>query len=317
LVSYEVINLNNNEERLFFGDRIPEVPEEEMATAAGNQAGYVDVGTTVDYRFEVIRRQKDELLLELRARVEMVTGSDLEPGQRELWATVGLLPGQTAMLTGALKRSEYLQMKASSYELPFLSSLFAAAGAGNDLPVEETATVIFLTPSFQEKAEKTADRQGSRQTEPEPELLKPAISLVPEVPEIPAVPEVPEMPESTGTEQEDTPKTTTTDIPYIIKKSETLYGIARKFGVSAQQLIAANRLKNPGKIKTGATLIIPVPNEFIYTVKTDETLWRLARRYGTTVAVLKDLNSLAGDEIKVGQKLVLPVPAANIVNPQF
>lgn len=324
LVSYEVISLSNSEERLFFGDRVPELPEEAPAGAGGYRGGQLDVGTAVAYRFEVIPREKEELLLEVQARVDMLGGPGREPGQRELTATVGLLPGQTVMLTGALKRSEFLQMKTSGNELPFLSSLFAAAGANNDLPPDETATVIFLTPSFREKAEKTAERPAG----PAPAPLKPAVSLVPGVPkeppkaEVPVAPElpggeVPVTPVNIGAERKETSKTGTTDIPYIVKKSETLYGIARKFGVSVQQIIAANNLKNPEKIRTGTTLIIPVPNEFIYTVKTDETLWRLAKRYGTTVAVLKDLNSLAGDEIKVGQKLVLPVAATKIANPQF
>lgn len=330
LVSFETISVNDYKGRLFFGDRVPG-PEGEAAAATGYQTGYLDVGTAVDYRFEVIPREKDELLLEVQAKVEIVTGPGLAPGQRELRATVGLVPEQSVMLTGALKRSEYLQMKTAPYELPFLSSLFAA---GADVSPDETATVIFLTPYFQKKTEKTAGQEESRPTEPETESQKPEVSLVPEGPEVPGaaeveavsevppvpevpritiVPAVPEMPGSAGTE----PMAKTTGIPYVVKKSETVYGIAKKFGVSVQQLIAANHLEDPGKIKAGVTMIIPVPNEFVYTVKTDETLWRLAKRYGTTVAVLKDLNSLADDEIKVGQKLVLPVPAAKVVNPEF
>lgn len=329
LARHETRNLNNREGNLFFGDRIPGVSEKQMATTTGYQIDYIDVGTTVDYRFKFIPHQEDELLLELLAKVEMVTGPSLDPVQRELRATVGLVPEQTIIITGVLKRTEYLQMKTPSYEFPFLGSLFAATNG--DAQPDEVATVIFLTPSFQKNAEKTAGRQDSPQAEAgpdlEPEPLKPAVSLVPEaasevqtVSEVPAVslvPVVPEIPEGAGKERKDTPKANTTDIPYTVKKSETLYGIAKKFGVSVQQLTITNRLENPGEIKAGATLIIPVPNEFIYTVKTNETLWRLAKRYGTTVAVLKDLNSLAGEEIKVGQKLVLPVAAAKIANPQF
>lgn len=325
LVSFETTSLNDYKGRLFIGDRVPGIPEGEADTAAGYQTGYLDLGTAIDYRFEVIPRQKGELLLEVQAKVE-IAGPGLEPGQRELKAAVGLVPEQAVMLTGALKRSEYLQMKTAPYELPFLSSLFAA-GANADVLPEETATVIFLTPYFQEKTGETAQRQGSRPAEPE--SMKPEVSLVPEVPAVPevtTVPEVtvkPEVPETVEVPvvyqipPKEPPKAKIINIPYIVKKSETLYGIAKKFGVSVQQLITANHLEDPGKIKAGATLIVPVPNEFVYTVKTDETLWRLAKRYGTTVAVLKDLNSLANDEIKVGQKLVLPVPAAKIVNPEF
>lgn len=291
LARHEVRSLNNREGNLFFGDRIPGISEEQTATTTGYQIDYIDVGTTVDYRLKFFPHQKDELLLELLAKVEMVTGPSLDPGQRELKATVGLVPDQTVMLTGVLKRTEYLQMKTPSYEFPFLSSLFAAANG--DVPPDEAATVILLTPSFSD----------ARARAPKP-MQPPVVSLQPDSPK-----------------QEPAGKTNitgnTTDISYIIKKRDTLYGISRKFGVSAQRIITANRLQNPGMIKTGTTLVIPVPNEFIYTVKTEETLWRLAKRYGTTIAVLKDLNSLSETRIEVGQKLVLPVAAANIVNPQF
>lgn len=42
------------------------------------------------------------------------------------------------------------------------------------------------------------------------------------------------------------------------------------------------------------------------TVQPSDTLWGIAQRAGTTVAILKDLNQLSGDSIRIGQVLRLP-----------
>lgn len=192
------------------------------------------------------------------------------------------------MLTGALKRDEYMRMKGPLYEFSFLESLFGRHTDGR-IVSDSTATVIFITPSFTKKEEDATLQESPR--------LAPVLESV--------------RPESVQKEN-------ITNIPYLIKRRETLTGISKKFGVGLQSIIKANQLINPGLIKANTILMIPIPNEFIYTVKPKETIWRLAKRYGTTTAVLKDLNSLEDvTSVKVGQKLVLPVAAAKIVNPQF
>ena len=102
LVRDEVISLNNLQGRLFFGDRIPEVFEDQTDMATSYQIDYVDVGTTIDYQFKVVNRQKDELLLQLEAKVKTVGSANPVP-ERKLRAMVGLFPDQPLMLTGALR----------------------------------------------------------------------------------------------------------------------------------------------------------------------------------------------------------------------
>ncbi|MDE5931224.1 MAG: LysM peptidoglycan-binding domain-containing protein [Lachnospiraceae bacterium] len=43
-----------------------------------------------------------------------------------------------------------------------------------------------------------------------------------------------------------------------------------------------------------------------YVVRAGDTLWLLSQRYGTTVAELKRLNNLTGDELNIGQVLKIP-----------
>lgn len=98
-----------------------------------------------------------------------------------------------------------------------------------------------------------------------------------------------------------------TDTIYIVKKGDTLTGIADKFKVSLQRVIDLNYLGTTGMIKENSVLIIPIPIEFIHVVKPRETLEEIARRYGVTVEILADLNSISADErLEAGESLVLP-----------
>jgi LysM repeat protein len=47
---------------------------------------------------------------------------------------------------------------------------------------------------------------------------------------------------------------------YTVVKNDTVLKIAAKFGITVEQLLAANpKIKNPDKIKIGDQLVIPVP----------------------------------------------------------
>jgi LysM repeat protein len=45
----------------------------------------------------------------------------------------------------------------------------------------------------------------------------------------------------------------------VVKKGDTLYEIARRFGVSLQALAAANGIADPKMIRPGQVLVIPQP----------------------------------------------------------
>ena len=53
---------------------------------------------------------------------------------------------------------------------------------------------------------------------------------------------------------------------HIVKSGETVTGIARLYGVSAQKIITDNGLENQDKLVVGQALIIQFP-ETIHTVK--------------------------------------------------
>lgn len=95
---------------------------------------------------------------------------------------------------------------------------------------------------------------------------------------------------------------------YTVKKGDTLYGIARQFGISVDELKVANNLTT-NTLRVGQTLVIPeieepdVPNENIYIVKKGDTLYSIANQFGLTVNELKKLNNLTSDILSIGQVL--------------
>jgi membrane-bound lytic murein transglycosylase D len=129
---------------------------------------------------------------------------------------------------------------------------------------------------------------------------------------------------------------------YSVKKGETLASIAKKLRVSRSDLAEANYLSSKARLHTGQQLIIPRAPTLLaartepaepavdavlasrtqetpaaaveeaparstttHRVARGETLFSIAKRYGTTVALIKELNSLRGNVIRVGQRLVI------------
>jgi len=93
---------------------------------------------------------------------------------------------------------------------------------------------------------------------------------------------------------------------YTVVSGDTLYGIARKFNVSVDNLKSTNNLTS-NALTIGQTLIIPSTTSYLtYTVKPGDSLYSIARTYGTTVSEIESLNNLSTSILNVGQQLLLP-----------
>jgi LysM repeat protein len=91
---------------------------------------------------------------------------------------------------------------------------------------------------------------------------------------------------------------------YVVKQGDTLYSIARRYGVTVSAIEASNDLPASGYIYPGMSLTIPGTS---HTVQSGETLTAIAARYGVTVQALAAANGITNpDRILVGQVLIIP-----------
>lgn len=100
---------------------------------------------------------------------------------------------------------------------------------------------------------------------------------------------------------------------YTVRSGDSISSIATKHKVKRADLIAANGLENPDKLKLGLTLTIPgtaqtgLQEGGKYVTRNGDKDWTIARRFGMTVAGLQKLNPKvdfsklgAGTKLNVG-----------------
>ncbi len=99
---------------------------------------------------------------------------------------------------------------------------------------------------------------------------------------------------------------------YIVQSGDTITTIAFQFGISPDDLIAANSLADPNNLRIGQELIIPGLEGVhgVLTAKTvgfGETLLSLTRRYQVSPDLLIRLNHITSPtELYVGSNLIIP-----------
>ncbi len=117
-----------------------------------------------------------------------------------------------------------------------------------------------------------------------------------------------------------------------VRRKETLYGIAKKYGVTQEDILKYNEKVAKEGLKKGDRIAIPqyktkptatettvdetkeeeTNNEEaasfeIYTVKAKETKWGIAHSYGLTIEELEAINPEIKDGLKIGQEIKLPI----------
>ena len=101
---------------------------------------------------------------------------------------------------------------------------------------------------------------------------------------------------------------------YTVKSGDSLWSIAKKYGISVDELKAANNLTS-NVLQIGQRLNIPSmsgittkPENYInYTVKAGDSLYSIASKNDLTVQELKNYNNLTSNVLQIGQILKIPV----------
>ena len=95
---------------------------------------------------------------------------------------------------------------------------------------------------------------------------------------------------------------------YIVKKGDSLWSIAKKYGLSVDELKRINNL-NDNLLNIGQILKITddyMINNDIYIVKKGDSLYSIAGKYDVSVDDLKKYNNLDSNIINIGQELYIP-----------
>jgi LysM repeat protein len=95
---------------------------------------------------------------------------------------------------------------------------------------------------------------------------------------------------------------------YQVKRGDTLYSIANKYGITLKELKAINNLENDN-LAIGQLLNVPSGLSLVssYIVSPGDTLYSIAKKFDTTVDNLKKANNLTNNMLSVGQKLIIPL----------
>lgn len=137
---------------------------------------------------------------------------------------------------------------------------------------------------------------------------------------------IPQEEDAAATTAEATEVSPATETPYAVRAGDTLWSVARQYGITVAALKQANNMAG-NTIITGQILRIPAaegaaslalvvpaaenaaasPCRASYTVQRGDTLSAIARACGTTVAALAEANAVGdGNVIRTGQVLALP-----------
>ncbi len=120
---------------------------------------------------------------------------------------------------------------------------------------------------------------------------------------------------------------------HTVLRNETIFTIAKQYGITAYQIRTMNNLpdnaitigqvlKVPGGIvadvqvpkekqaetKTKEVPVVTKDESFIHTVATGENIFSIAKKYNLTAFQIRTANKLEDNNIKVDQKLIIPRP---------
>ncbi len=98
---------------------------------------------------------------------------------------------------------------------------------------------------------------------------------------------------------------------YVVKEGDTLYGISKQFGVSVNDLMSANDMKDD-VVVLGSTMVIPNLDVVTYKVKEKDNLYNIAKNFGVSVSDIMNANNMDSEDLIIGEILVIPSVGSDV-----
>lgn len=97
---------------------------------------------------------------------------------------------------------------------------------------------------------------------------------------------------------------------YQVVAGDSLWKIARSYGVDVDTLIVSNALDQKTILRIGQTIKVPYNSEEVeslHIISRGETMWDIAKKYGVSVNDMRAVNSDKNPtNLKIGEKLTIP-----------
>lgn len=102
---------------------------------------------------------------------------------------------------------------------------------------------------------------------------------------------------------------------HTVKKGDSLWKIARDYGVPLEPLFVANGLTEQSTLVIGQAIIVPTESRpTVHKVLFGESLWKIGQRYGITIGELTAANGIRNPAlIYPGQLLQIPAPSKPVI----
>lgn len=94
---------------------------------------------------------------------------------------------------------------------------------------------------------------------------------------------------------------------HTVRAGETLWDIAKSYGITVNEIVTTNNIKNQNRIQVGQTLKILTVKGVLHKVGPGENLWEIAERYGVSLAEIVSVNKITNPSlVQPGQEIVIP-----------
>ena len=98
-----------------------------------------------------------------------------------------------------------------------------------------------------------------------------------------------------------------TVLTHVVARGQTLWDIAKIYGIHIDTIVAANGISDPQRLQVGQKLTILTIDGALHTVRPGDSVWSIARAYQVKTQDIVEANDLSDPSaLRVGQQLVIP-----------